>query len=254
MSNGHSRRVLITGATSDLAKALIELTADRAEWELLLVSRSSGGLPVTDSRARIERIDGVDLADPRQQDVVRRAMEGFFSGPFSVVHYAGDFWHHKPLVETPPDEIQRMITSHYLTLCYVARAAAPVMKSHRAGRLVAFSCNSVGYSYPDMAPFTAAKAAVESFIRCFANEHAEYGLAATALALPTIRSAKVVASKSAGAHGDYITPKELAHVVADEILPAHPYVTGNVVRLVRYSDTFYNCGYFDRNPRILSDR
>jgi NAD(P)-dependent dehydrogenase (short-subunit alcohol dehydrogenase family) len=143
-----------------------------------------------------------------------------------------------------------MMESHYLSLMGVARFLTPILLKKGGGRLLAMSCNSVAYNYPDLSPFTAPKAAIESFIKSYANEYAEFSISATAVALPTMRTPKVLDDKTDGDHENYIDPEEFASIVLDQLLPQSPYLTGNTVRLVKYSRTFYHSSYFDRNPRL----
>jgi NAD(P)-dependent dehydrogenase (short-subunit alcohol dehydrogenase family) len=123
------------------------------------------------------------------------------------------------------------------------------MMKNRAGRLIAFSCNSVGYSYPDMSPFTAAKAAVEAFIKCYSNEYAPQGISSTAIALPTMKTDEILAEKPDGDHENYIAPEELSGFIVRNVLSQPAIATGNVMRLINPSPTFYGLGYFERNPR-----
>jgi NAD(P)-dependent dehydrogenase (short-subunit alcohol dehydrogenase family) len=101
-------------------------------------------------------------------------------------------------------------------------------------------------------PFTASKAAVESFVKSFANEHAEFGISACALALPTIRTAKVLKEKLTGDHKNYITPEELADYILDHVLIQPHEVNGNVFKVFKHSRTFYHKSYYQRNPRRKS--
>ena len=95
--------------------------------------------------------------------------------------------------------------------------------------------------------FTAAKAAIETFMRCVAHEYSDQKIATTTVALPTVLTPKVKKAKRHGDHANYLTPDDVAAVVLREI-ESSPYVTGNVVRMIRYSDTFYGMGYLQRNP------
>lgn len=249
--NSASKNIVILGALSDIGAELARTAAARDGYRLLLVSRRTHeGAPPFPASARLKYLQGIDLIDEGALRRLRDAARSFFTEPFSVVHSVGDFWQHKALIDTPFSEMRSMIESHYLTLCGAASALIPVLSEKGGGRLVAFSCNSVSYNYPDMAPFTAAKAAVESFIRILAHEHAEFGIAATALALPTIRTPKVIVLKPDGDHPNYLSPEELALMILDDVLCLPQTVNGNVVKVYKYSPTFYHTGYYERNPRV----
>ena len=245
----NTNNLLITGATSALASSLIRVAAQKKRYRVLAVSRSDQPLQYSDGFQDFKKLSGIDFTEEKHLEYLAECAQKIFKERFDVVHFAGGFWRHKPLICTEFGEIQSMISSHYISLCGVAKATTPLMMKYGGGRLVAFSCNSVGYSYPDMSPFTAAKAAVESFIRCYANEQAPHGISATAIALPTMKTDEILIEKPNGDHENYIEPDKLSIFVLDHVLTQPPIATGNIMRLVGASPTFYGMGYFERNPR-----
>jgi NAD(P)-dependent dehydrogenase (short-subunit alcohol dehydrogenase family) len=249
MTAARLTNLLIFGAASDIGTTLLTEAAGRRGMNIIGVTRSTR-IRKPPRRAKI--LEGVDLTKEADLTCMAEEVAQQFKGPFGIVHSVGDFWVHKPLVETPFAEIERMIASQVLTLFGVARYLTPVMRRNGGGRLVAFSCNSVTYNYPDMAPFTASKAAVESFVKCYANEHSELGIAATALALPTIRTRTVLKEKPTGDARNYIRPEDLAKYVLDHVLTLPHEVNGNVIKLFKYSPTFYHQSYYERNPHRSS--
>jgi NAD(P)-dependent dehydrogenase (short-subunit alcohol dehydrogenase family) len=247
--NHSIRNLLVTGATSALARSLIHRAGEESYFRILAVSRSSTEVIAHPGLVEFRRETNIDMANAADITLLSTYIEEFFSERFDVVHFSGDFWRHKPLICTDFLEISSMIFSHYLTLCGVAQAATPSMVKHGGGRLVAFSCNSVGYNYPDMAPFTAAKAAVESFIKCFANEYACYGVSASALALPTMNTEAIVQEKPLGDHANYLQPRDLADFIVSNVLQQPPISTGNIIKVIKHSPSFYGKSFFERNPR-----
>jgi NAD(P)-dependent dehydrogenase (short-subunit alcohol dehydrogenase family) len=238
--------LLITASQSDLANILARRAKERRGFRVITTSRSEHSPATTENH---QHLSGVDLVSEVSLQRLAQSADAFFDGPFGVVHFAGNYWKHKPLVHTSFDEVKGMVESHYLSLVGVAKFLTPVLIKKGGGRLVAMSCNSVAYNYPDLSPFTAPKAAIESFIKSYANEYAEFSIAATGIALPTMRTPKVLDDKTEGDHENYIDPEEFARIVLDQVLPESRYSTGNTMRLIKYSSTFYNKSYFDRNPR-----
>jgi 2-deoxy-D-gluconate 3-dehydrogenase len=116
------------------------------------------------------------------------------------------------------------------------------------GKIIAFSCNSVIYNYPEMAAFTSVKAAVEGLIKAISNEWAGKGVSANAFALPTIKTKKVIDSKKVEDFKDYITPDELADIVLSFLKLPHNYINGSIIKLFKYNSSFYSKSYFERNP------
>ncbi|MFY0601639.1 MAG: SDR family oxidoreductase [Cyclobacteriaceae bacterium] len=243
--------ILITASTSELAGSFVQETlVKNPSLNLMLVSRKKQQ-EISHPSANILQLDSVDLTDFKSQHILKEASSNFFDGPIQTIHFAGAFWIHKPLVRTEFSEIKEMMDSHYLTLCNVAQCITPLMIRLGGGKLVAFSCNSVGYNYPDMIAFTCAKAAVETFIKCYSNEYSPYNISAAAIALPTIRTNRVIEEKPNGDHDNYVTPEEVGKILAHQIAEMNQYVSGNVIKLFKHSASFYHEGYFTRNPRTL---
>jgi NAD(P)-dependent dehydrogenase (short-subunit alcohol dehydrogenase family) len=241
------RNVVLLGAGSEIGAAIIDRLLAEDGSRVLAVSRRQ--ISSSDCSSSLMRLSGIDLTQQSSLERLTEAVEKEFDTPFTIIHSVGDFWVHRPLIGTPFEEIARMIASHLTTLFGVARFLTPKLIANGGGRLLAFSCNSVAYNYPDMSPFTASKAAIESFIRCYGNEHSQFGIIATALALPTIRTEAVLREKPNGDHDNYITSEELAEFIVSEILPMSALANGNVVKVFKHSPSFYNTSYYDRNPR-----
>lgn len=254
----YRQSVVVLGASSDIGRVLVKRALAESGATVLAVSRrvvsDADRIEIAAEAAKettVRWLDGIDLAESSSLQKLEAVVSETFDGPFAVIHSVGDFWVHRPLIDTPFAETVRMVTSQVLTLFGMATYLTPLMIRNGGGRVVAFSCNSVSYSYPDMSPFTASKAAVESFVKCYANENSEFGISACALALPTIRTPTVVREKPAGDHVNYITPEQLADHIFGHVLAESAQVNGNVVKLFKHSPTFYHSSYYDRNPRKL---
>lgn len=254
-----SRNIVILGISSDIGTALARTVAADENYRLLLVSRrpeaemlkllEESGLNSLLNSPRARFLHDVDLTNEDSLRRLREAAQEYFSEPFSVVHSVGEFWYHKRLIDMNFSEVRSMVESHLLTFAGAAYALVPVLINKGGGRLVAFSCNSVIYNYPDMAPFTSSKAGIETFVKCLAHEYAEHRIATTALALPTILTKKVEAGKEISEPMNYVTTEELSDILLNQVLTLPVTVNGNVIKVYKYNPSFYNSGYFQRNPR-----
>lgn len=244
--------VVLLGSNSDIGSVLAGRLMD-AGHPTLLVSRSRQQRDASALIGGSRVADGVDLLTAEGQARLLGAVEDFLSGArpgeheVAMIHCVGDFWLHRDLHKLTPETVRETMLSHYSTLAESVVNLLPMLLRARAGRIVAFSCNSVTYAYPHLAPFTAAKAAIETFMRCLANEYSEQRLATSTIALPTVLTPKVREAKPEGDHANYLTPEDVADVVVREV-DSSPLVTGNVVRMIRYSETFYGKSYLERNP------
>ncbi|MDR0917501.1 MAG: SDR family oxidoreductase [Oscillospiraceae bacterium] len=232
---------LITGGNSEIGRELI-MELDRRGHTVFTTSRSK--LKYT---APCAYLDGIDLTCEDDVLGLFTKVAEVFASPFNVIHSVGDFWYHKTIENTPLDQAAAMISSHYLTLYAVIRHAVPLMSKVGGGRVLAFTCNSVKYNYPEMAAFTSAKAAVECLIKCVANEYSSMGITANAFALPSIKTDQVLSSKPAELTGNFISMNELARSIEDIVEHLPQFANGNVISLFKHSDTFYHKGYYERN-------
>lgn len=242
-----TKNIVVLGANSDIGSVLVRRAAADPACKILAVWHKAKR--ERKRMANVQELPKIDLTRQASLERLADTVTERFQGPFSVVHSVGHFWRHKPLVETAFDEISEMLDSQILTLIGAARFLSPVMKEKGGGRFVAFSCNSVLYNYPDMAPFTASKAAIETFTRCFANEHSQFGISAMALALATIETLTVKQAKPSGDHENFMTPEFIADCILNNVLSLPHEATGNVIKLFKYSPSFYHQSYYDRNPR-----
>jgi NAD(P)-dependent dehydrogenase (short-subunit alcohol dehydrogenase family) len=239
------KNFVVLGANSDIGRTLVADLASRPGLSVIAVARSA----ITGAEVPgVVRLDECDLLNLVSLGRLRDTIGEAFTSPFAVVHSVGDFWEHRPLDETLPETARAQIESHYLTLYNVAHFIIPLMIERGGGQLLAFSCNSVLHHYPEMAPFTSAKAAVETLIRCIANEYSGQGVQANYIALPTIHTEKVINTKSLEDAASYVSPKELASLVIDNVLTLPPIVSGTGLKVFRHNANFYGTGYFSRNP------
>ena len=233
---------VITGANSEIGQALFSHLKNNGH-NVLLVSRS----PKKINDDAINWLDGINMTNEHDLYKLRKYIQSNFSTPFNLIHSVGDFWEHKSITDTSFVESISQINSHYVTLFGVIKAVLPIMQNNGGGKIIAFSCNSVKYNYPDMAAFTSSKAAVECLIKCTANEQSKYNIMANAFALPSIKTNSVIRTKPEAYHQNYPTLTELNNCIENTIENLSPLVNGNVINLFKYSDSFYNKGYYERN-------
>lgn len=233
-------KYVITGANSEIGRALYQYLLGNGH-EVLLVSRSR--------KTENEKnwIDGLDLTDESDLLELRGFIKERYDTPFTLIHSVGDFWAHKSITNTSFKEAVSQINSHYITLFGVIKSVVPIMQEVGGGKIIAFSCNSVRYNYPDMAAFTSSKAAVECLIKCVANEQSQYNIIANAFALPSIKTNNVIETKPLEYHRNYPTLEELSECIENTAENLSPLLNGNVIGLFKYSDSFYHKGYYERN-------
>jgi NAD(P)-dependent dehydrogenase (short-subunit alcohol dehydrogenase family) len=240
----HTNQIIITGISSELGRVLAqELSRQKGVCVIGTMRRLRKPADTFPKNVRI--IDGCDLTKPEYCQQLADAAKGF-RGPFGLVHSVGDFWDHVPFLDFGPQEANRMFASHVTTFYNVLQSIVPIMRSHKGGSCIAFSCNSVRYNYPWMASFTASKSAVDSLVRSLSNEYSGDNLRFNSLVLASLRTRKVRFSKPHGDFAHFIPAKDIVPVIKFLLSKDSYLVNGNTINLFRHSDQFYSSGYFQR--------
>jgi len=239
--------IVITGAGSALGGALLKEILDSTDDKLITTSRRRLSSAIVKDESRHIHLSGIDLTEIPSLTTLRDKVDAFFDGEFDIIHSVGDFWLHVPFTEYNVESAKNMLLSHYITLYGVCNELIPLMMAKGGGHITAFSCNSVRHCYPHMAAFTSAKSAVETLIRCLANEYAQHGIIANAIALASLQTESVQKSKPFADFEHFMSVEKIAKAVLKINCEDLEYLNGNVINLFRYSESFFNKGYFERN-------
>ena len=242
------RHIVLTGGASAIGSVLASRLAADPLNNLIVTTKHSHIEGQWATLPNVVHLSDMDLTSQSCLDKLRHMVSEQTCGPLAMIHCVGSFWHHTPLVECPQAVGRLMMESHYLTLYGVSHALLPIMIQRGGGRIVAFSCSSVSYNYPDMAPFTCAKAAVECLVRCIANEYSRFNISANAVALSTVHTPEVIRTKPNGDHDNYMTRDEVSDLAIQLLLEVSPFINGTCIRLIKHSSSFYHQSYYQRNP------
>ena len=159
------RRALVTGGASGLGLAAVErLRAD--------------GLEVVTA----DLADGADhRLDVADAEAVGRAALAI--GPIDVlVNSAGIVGPNKPLVETEPEEWRRTLEVNVIGTVNLIRAFAPGMVDRGWGRIVNFASMAGKDGNPNLAAYSASKAAVIALTKSVGKELATSGVLVNVIA------------------------------------------------------------------------
>jgi NAD(P)-dependent dehydrogenase (short-subunit alcohol dehydrogenase family) len=200
------------------------------------------------TNSRVTVCEGLDLSSSSNAQTLSEKAQQHLAGPFGLIHSVGNFWEHKAIHQANLQEAKEAMSSHYVTLYAVLHSLLPIMARVGGGRVIALSCTSVQFDHPDMAAFTSAKAAVNTLIKCTANEWADRGISANAIALSTVATERVRRTKPLASEENYLTPEETSLLIQDILFASSRYISGNIIRPLKYSHTYYHQAYFARNP------
>jgi len=187
---GEPRSVVITGASRGLGFAST-VRLYREGWRVVAAMRTPDrGIALlreaTGARDDDDRLIGVqlDLLDTASIASAAKAIEEAVGAPFALVHNAGISA--AGMVEESDIELwQNMFATHVIGPVELTRALLPSMRSAGKGRIVLISSAGGVRGQPGIAPYSAAKGALERWGESMAGEIAPFGLGVTILVTGT---------------------------------------------------------------------
>lgn len=248
------RLAVVTGAARGIGAAVARHLA-RDSWALVLVDACAPQPPVSyqmPSPADLEAVardcsgTGAPAVDQVVTDVgageAREAIRAALGGraPAAAVAAAGLIQGH-PAWAIPDDAFERLLRVNLFGVRHLADACVPPMIEAGAGRFVAIASAAALRAMPRLAAYSAAKAAVVSYVRALAADLAGTGVTANAVCPGSTQGAMLAASADVYGLPDQqafaaqamlrrlLDPGELAAVVAWLCGPGATALTGAVI-------------------------
>src|SRR5438094_37459 len=214
-------RVLITGASRGIGRALAELLAAR-RCTLGLVARSGDELERLGNELR-EKGAAVHVAtaDVSDREQVESAVSGFVeaSGGLDVLVVNAAIAHFAPFTELTIEEAERMTRVNWLGTVYTVRAGLGHLLERADGRIVVVCSGAGHHALPWAAVYGGTKAAQRGFVEALRHELSGTGVGITAVYPGQIETHLHDADKAEGRLPDWYRPGEgiPASVVAKAI-------------------------------------
>ena len=180
------RTVVITGASRGLGFASV-VRLYREGWRVVAAMRTPDrGMPLlreaTGAGADDDRLIGVqlDLMDSASIAAAAKVIEERVGAPYALVHNAGISA--AGMVEEADIQLwQNMFATHVMGPVALTKALLPAMRAAGQGRIVLVSSAGGVRGQPGIAPYSAAKGALERWGESMAGEIAPFGLGVTIL-------------------------------------------------------------------------
>lgn len=214
-------RSIVTIAARDIDK----LTAARAR-----LLRDTGAAP---GRLRTHSVDARDPVAVEAAVATAESATGQLDGVF-VVPGGGNFL---SVLETTVEFATEMFTTNVLPMINAIKSAVPRMKQ-AGGSIVGLSSTAAVSSYPRLAAYSAAKAALEQYVRVAADELGQHRIRVNAVRSGFTRSGGSDALAKDAAYvrgfaaitplGPYAEPEQFGPMVALLLSPDTSWVTGQV--------------------------
>jgi NAD(P)-dependent dehydrogenase (short-subunit alcohol dehydrogenase family) len=180
------RTVVITGASRGLGFAST-VRLYREGWRVVAAMRTPDrGMPLlreaTGAAEDDDRLVGVqlDLVDAASISAAAKAIHEAVGAPYALVHNAGISA--AGMVEEADTALwQNMFATHVMGPVALTKALLPAMREVGQGRIVLISSAGGVRGQPGIAPYSAAKGALERWGESMAGEIAPFGLGVTVL-------------------------------------------------------------------------
>ncbi len=226
------RRILITGAANGFGAAMAEQFR-AAGAELVLADIEEG--PLREVAARHGALSHVyDQADPAA--VARLAAA---AGPVDILINNAGILVAKPLLETSPDEVRRLVDTDFIGVVHLMQLVGRGMVERGRGVILSIGSQTAFSGGENRAVYAAAKAAISQVTRGAAVEWGPFGVRVLCLApgrsLTRMSRATVQAATSGDRGlarvplGRWGTAEEVAKMAMFLVSDAAAYITGETV-------------------------
>lgn len=207
------RVVLITGASGGVGAVVTRQFAE-AGARLGLVGRDRARLGAAAAAAELadDRWVGAvaDLTDRTAAETAVATVVARLGRVDVLLHLVGGYAGGGPIASFADDDLHAMLGQHLWSTLNVVRAVVPGMAERHWGRVVAVSASTVVTTPPNLAAYSVAKAAEETFLRTLAREVAANGVTVNVLVGRKIDTDHERETAPSPKNAPWTTPEEVA--------------------------------------------
>jgi NAD(P)-dependent dehydrogenase (short-subunit alcohol dehydrogenase family) len=168
------RVALVTGATRGIGRAAA-LTLSAAGAHVIAVGRTQGALEALDDEARSTGAEPVtlvpmDLANGPGIDQLGLSIQQRHGRLDILVHAAAMMGRLRPVAHIPPDLWDKILAVNLTSVFRLIRSLEPLLRASEAARAIFFTASVAGRPQAFWGSYAATKAALETLVRCWADE------------------------------------------------------------------------------------
>ncbi len=222
MANLTGKVALITGAKGGLGTSVTHAFLN-AGARVAGVSRS-----IRDSdfnHANFFAVPG-ELSSSQAAKGVVDAVLARAGGVDVVAHLVGGFAGGSPVTDTDDSTLDEMIELNLKSGFYIFKAALPHMRAAKAGRLIAVSGRAAIEASPNVAAYSASKAAMVALVRAIASEEASHGISANCVLPGTMDTARNREAMPGADFTKWVRPEQVAALIVSLASDELSQVTG----------------------------
>jgi len=210
------RVAVVTGAAGNAGPAVVRALAD-AGARLALVGSRRERMEQTAAELRLApdawSAHAADLRDAAASVAVVDEVVGRMGRVDILVHLVGGWAGGTSVVDTPDDELTRMLDQHLWTTRNVVRSVVPRMTQAGWGRIVAISSPVATQPTATSSPYAVGKAAQEALLGALAREVAGTGVTVNVLHVRAVDAARDRVTTPGPKNATWTTPEEIAAAV-----------------------------------------
>lgn len=229
---------IVAGASSGIGRAVATALAEVGHAVALLARRENRLQSLAEEIAKQAPgaqtlVLPTDVTDP---DAVQRSVEAVldrWGRADALINAAGDA-PLQPIERITPELWRQCIDSNLSSVVYMTRAVWPTMQKQQRGTVVNVSSMSSIDPFRGFNIYAAAKAGVNMFTHCCADEGQQAGIQAVAIAPGAVETAMLRQNFAEDVlpRDKTLAPMEVAQIIRDCITGARAFTSGEVIQLL----------------------
>ena len=217
--------VIVTGAFGALGQGVVTHLASLGASLALLDAAAAAPASLAGLGEQHLVLAGVDLSNAAATDAAVLQVAARFGGLDGLVNVAGGFrW--ETIAGGSPDTWDLMYTLNIKTALNACRAALPLLKARGGGRIVNIGAGAAARAGLGMGAYAASKAGLQRLTEALAEECKDLGINVNAILPSTIDTPANRRDMPDADPARWVTPQQLADVVAFLLSPQASAVTG----------------------------
>ena len=239
------RVAVVTGGSRGIGRAIVEMLAARGHRVLFTYANREKEAAEVVSAVKAAGGEAkklqADVSDGKSAKTVVQATLDAFGRIDVLVNNAGTHLPHVSLMDTSPEEWDRVLRVNLYGTFHMIQAVVPQMRAQKGGNIINLSSNITSRFAANNCVYTVSKIGVEALTRVLSKEEGRFGIRVNAVAPGPIRTDMLeetmvkIGSERANAFiksvplGRKGEPSEIAEAVAFLVSNAASYMTGQVV-------------------------
>lgn len=220
MTSTTGRRIVLTGATRGLGRALVAGFAERGHTVIGCGRDEAAVAALKEAYPAPHDFAVVDVSQDSDVQYWSARILKEFGPPDLLINNAAVINPNRPLWEVPADEFRRVIEVNVMGVAHCIRHFVPAMVAEKRGVIVNLSSGWGRSTDAQVAPYCASKFAIEGLTQALAQELPS-GMAAIPLN-PGVINTEMLQSCFGKAAAHYPTPEEWAQQAVPMLLELGP--------------------------------